>query len=93
MSENLSSFRPYPKEPGSELPPPRRDWGAALWIGFALLVAAGLGALLWWLAPGLWVLALAPDSLLALAGIVAVCALLLLAVLVYAWQRSERQDK
>jgi hypothetical protein len=93
MSDSLSPLPRYPKEPGSELPSRRRDWGAALWVGLAVAVTAGLGALLLWLAPAFWVFGLVPGLLPVLAVMLAVCGLVLLAVFVYAWQWSERLDR
>jgi hypothetical protein len=93
MSDCLSSFPPYPKGPGSELPPARSDWGAVLWVGFILTAGTGLVTLLRWLAPGLVVFAFFPGALPVLAGIVAMWGFVLLLGFIYAWVRSERYDR
>ena len=84
----MSSLPRYPSEGRPELPPPRRDWGWLAPVGAAVLV----GLLLWLggvFAPAARLLALNPGFATVLAAGLAVCGLVLLAVLAFALQHSK----
>jgi hypothetical protein len=57
------------------------------------LAAAGLGVLLRWLSPGMWVFALVSGFLPVFLGLLAFCGLVLLAALAYGWHRSDGLDR
>jgi hypothetical protein len=94
MNDKFSSLPPYPKGPGSELPPSRRDWSTALWVAFAVVLASGAAALSHWvILIGLWLFGLAPDDLQWTLFGYGNYAFLLFVLLVYMCQRSDQQEK
>ena len=92
-SRMLSSLPRYPMGPEPKLPPPRKDWSTIFWVGFVLLVGAGVAWFLNWIASGLWVFAFAPEILTCSGVGLAGSVLAIVFLFVYLGQRSERQDK
>ena len=94
MNDKLSTLPPYAKGPEPELPPPRTDWGTALWVAAVVLLFGGVAAVVhWFILPGLWVFAFAPELLSVILVGLALCVFALSLVFFFVWQRSERQDR
>ena len=92
MTDKTGSLPPYPAGADPKLPPSRRDWGTALWVIFVALLTGGALAIFFWLIlPGLWVI---PTEILSLMLVgLGLCGFAIFVVLLYVWQRSERQDR
>ncbi len=90
VGERLTTLPPYPIAGRDVLPPPRRDWSAALWAGGVVLAAVTLARLAVVFAPAAWLAGLVPGFAAVLVAGLAACATVGLGLTVFAWDRTGR---
>ena len=94
MNDKMPSLPAYPQGPESELPPPRKEWGTALWVPFFVLLTGVAAAFFYgFFLPGLWVFAFSPGSSAVILVGLGICAFAIFILFLYVWQRSERHDR